>query len=74
MKLTERIRLIDGGGRLEDRVTIDDPKFYTQSWTARVTFVRAPGVSLAEDICAEKLLKTEVRNYWAEHQKAQAAR
>ncbi len=41
---------------------------------AFATLAGAPGVSLAEDICAEKLLKTKVRNYWAEHQQAQAGR
>jgi hypothetical protein len=51
MRVTERVRLIDGGKRLEDRVTIDDPKTFTAPWTARVVFARKPGVDLKEYHC-----------------------
>jgi hypothetical protein len=55
MRVTERVRLIDGGKRLEDRVTIDDPKTFTAPWTARVVFERKPGVELkAEYHCVLK--------------------
>lgn len=49
MRVTERVRLIDGGKRLEDRVTIDDPKTFTAPWTARVVFERKPGVELSAE-------------------------
>jgi hypothetical protein len=51
MKLTERWKLIDGGKRLESRITIDDPQTFTQPWTARVVFERKPGVALKEYNC-----------------------
>jgi hypothetical protein len=54
MRVTERLRLIDGGKRLEDRVTIDDPETFTAPWTARVVFDRKPGVQLAEYNCVLK--------------------
>jgi hypothetical protein len=54
MQVTERLRLIDGGRRLEDRVTIDDPETFTAPWTARVVFDRKPGVTLTEYNCVLK--------------------
>jgi len=61
MKVTERLRLIAGGKLLEDVVTIDDPAVYERPWTTRVTYRRAPGVDLKEDVCAEKLLDPALR-------------
>jgi len=56
LKVTERIRLIDKGATLENRITIDDAETYTRPWTMRVTYRRAPaGTVLKEDICALKL-------------------
>jgi hypothetical protein len=54
MRVTERLRLIDGGKRLEDRVTIDDPEVFTGPWTARVVFDRKPGATLTEYNCVLK--------------------
>lgn len=54
MRVTERLRLIDDGKRLEDVITIDDPHTYTQPWTARVVFERKPGVQLKEYNCVLK--------------------
>lgn len=52
MRVTERVRLIDGGKHLEDQVTIDDPETFTAPWTARVVFERAkPDVQLQEYHC-----------------------
>lgn len=51
MRVTERVRLIDDGRRLEDRVTIDDPDTFTAPWTARVVFERKPNVELKEYHC-----------------------
>jgi hypothetical protein len=61
MKVTERLRLVSGGKLLEDRVTIDDPEHYAAPWTTVVTYRRAPGVDLKEDVCAEKLLDPALR-------------
>jgi hypothetical protein len=54
LRVTERLRLIDGGKRLEDLVRIDDPETFTQPWTARVVFERKPGVELKEYHCVLK--------------------
>ncbi len=51
MRTIEHLRLIDGGKRLEDQVTIDDPATFTEPWTVRVAFERKPGVELAEYHC-----------------------
>ncbi|MEP7243861.1 MAG: hypothetical protein ABI885_09255 [Gammaproteobacteria bacterium] len=56
LRVTERLRLINGGKRLEDLVTFDDPKTFTAPWTARLEFVRRPGTELTEYHC---LLKYE---------------
>ena len=61
MKVVEKLQLTAGGKVLEDRVTITDPANYTRPWTAKVSFRRAPGVELKEDVCAEKLLDPALR-------------
>jgi hypothetical protein len=53
MKVTERLRLIDGGKRLEDVVTIDDPETFTAPWTSRVVLERKKGVQLKEYNCVQ---------------------
>jgi hypothetical protein len=54
MRVTERLRLIDGGRRLEDQVHIDDPATFSEPWTARVVFERKPNVQLKEYNCVLK--------------------
>lgn len=54
MRVTERLRLIDDGKRLEDLVTIDDSATFTAPWTARVVFERKTGVELKEYNCVLK--------------------
>ena len=51
MKVTERVRLIDGGRRLEDVVSIDDPQTFTAPWSARVVLEHKRGVQLKEYNC-----------------------
>lgn len=55
LKLTERLRLKDGGKVLEDRVTIDDAEFYRQPWTVVLEFERQTQVVLREDICLDRV-------------------
>ena len=56
MRVTERLRLIDKGATLENRITVVDPENYTAPWTARITYRKAPpGVTPKEDVCALKL-------------------
>lgn len=54
MRVTERLRLIDGGRRLENLVQIADPETFSAPWTARVVFERKPGVELKEYNCVLK--------------------
>jgi hypothetical protein len=49
----ERWRKIDRGARLEDLVTIEDPGIFTRPWTARITFVYRPDVTIEEYVCGE---------------------
>lgn len=56
MKVSERLRLTDGGQTLENLITIDDPAHYIAPWTTRAVYRRAPqGAEMKEDICALKL-------------------
>lgn len=51
MKITERLRLLDGGRQLENLMTFDDPALYTTPWTTRVVYDSTPGVELKEYNC-----------------------
>ncbi|HEY4030485.1 MAG TPA: hypothetical protein VGM25_09100 [Caulobacteraceae bacterium] len=53
MHLVEHIRKIDGGKKLEDLVTFDDPKVYTKPWTARLLYDWRPDIRFIEYICEE---------------------
>jgi hypothetical protein len=50
MKTTERFRRTDFG-HMEMRVTIDDPKTYTEPFTATIPFELLPDTELIEDVC-----------------------
>jgi len=50
MRVSERIRKLDAD-TLEDLITIDDSKTYTQTWSTRVTYKRQPGRRLKEYVC-----------------------
>jgi hypothetical protein len=51
MRITERLRLLDGGGQLENLVTFDDPTMYAQPWTSRIVYDSKPGLQLKEYNC-----------------------
>lgn len=54
MHVTERWQL--EGKQLTASFTIDDPAFYSEPWTTRLTFKRAPrGTLIKEDVCLERL-------------------
>jgi hypothetical protein len=54
LHLVERVRPIDGGKRLENLVTIDDPVIFTRPWTARLIFERRDDIHLqTEWICGQ---------------------
>lgn len=58
MVLTERLRLLPDG-RLENRLTIEDPQFYTSAWEARVTFRRDPNARVGDDVCPDRIAMGE---------------
>lgn len=54
LKVTERYRLIDAD-TLEDRITIEDPAYFTKPWDAVITYKRQPAALFAEDVCLDRL-------------------
>jgi hypothetical protein len=64
MKVVERFRLTSPN-TLEDLITIEDGKYYTKPWTARVTFRRLPvdDLHLVQEECGEKLLEYPLKAY-----------
>jgi hypothetical protein len=55
LKVTERYRLIDAN-TLENRITIEDPEFFTRPWDGVVTYKRQPDAIFAEDVCLDRLV------------------
>lgn len=54
MVVTERYRLLDAD-TLENRITIQDPEYYSRPWEAVVTYKRQPFALLAEHVCMDSL-------------------
>jgi hypothetical protein len=54
MKVTEHFRLVDPD-TLEDRITIDDPTYFTRPWDAVLTFKRQPATLFHEDVCLDRI-------------------
>jgi hypothetical protein len=54
LKVTERLRLIDEQ-TLENRITIEDPEFFTRPWQSVVTYTRQPYALLPEHVCMDSL-------------------
>jgi len=54
LKVTERYRLVDAN-TLEDRITIEDPAYFTRPWDAVVTYKRQPDAIFAEDVCLDRV-------------------
>ena len=53
--LNERLRLIDGGERLEDVITVTDPKTFSQPWKTRITLRKQDSAYwLKEQVCTDK--------------------
>jgi hypothetical protein len=52
LKTTERIRL-KGADTLEDRITIEDPKYFTRPWQTVVTYQRQPDELFPENVCLD---------------------
>lgn len=55
LRVLERLSVIDGGKRLRNRITIEDPGTFRTPWTTTVTYQRLPGYKMPEDVCAERI-------------------
>jgi len=56
LTVTERLRVLPDG-RLEDRITIDDPENYTQSWDTVLTFHRDASARVTDDVCPDRMAR-----------------
>jgi hypothetical protein len=56
MTITERLRVLPNG-RLEDRITIEDPENYSKPWETVLTFHRDAQARVADDVCPDRLAK-----------------
>lgn len=54
MKLTERLRLKDAD-TLENRITIEDPEYFSRPWETVVTYKRQPDAAFPENVCLDRL-------------------
>lgn len=54
LHVVERLRRTDHN-TLEDAITIDDPKAYTESWTGKQIFSLRPTWTLAEYVCEDNI-------------------
>ena len=54
LTLTERLRVLPDG-RLEDRIAINDPEHYTQTWETTLTFHRDALAAVTDDVCPDRL-------------------
>lgn len=52
--LTERLRILPDG-RLEDRITVEDPGSFTQPWDTILTFHRDGRARVTDDVCLDRL-------------------
>ena len=52
LKTTERIRL-KGADTLEDRISIEDPMYFTRPWQTVVTYQRQPDDPFPENVCLD---------------------
>ena len=55
LRVLERLSVIDGGKKLRNRITIEDPATFRTPWTTTVTYQRLPGYQMPEDVCAERI-------------------
>jgi len=62
LKLTERLSLVDGGQRLRNRMTLEDPDTFTAPWNVTVTYERMKGYQMPEDVCAERIGSSRPRS------------
>ena len=58
LTLTERLHVLPDG-RLEDRITIDDPENYTRPWQTVLTFHRDAAARVTDDVCPDRMARGE---------------
>lgn len=54
MTVTERFTLKDAD-TLENRITIEDPEYFTRPWETVVTYKRQPDAIFPEDVCLDRI-------------------
>jgi hypothetical protein len=54
LSLNERIRLLPNG-RLEDVITVHDPKMFERDWSFKLTFRKTGAKGVEEDVCLDRL-------------------
>jgi hypothetical protein len=52
--LTERLRVL-ADGRLEDRITIEDPETFSKPWETVLTFHRDASARVTDDVCPDRV-------------------
>jgi len=58
LTLTERLRVLPDG-RLEDRITIEDPETFSRAWETVLTFHRDANARVTDDVCPDRLARGE---------------
>lgn len=58
MVLTERLRVLPDG-RLEDRITVEDPDTFTQPWETVLHFHRDGSARVTDDVCPDRIANGE---------------
>jgi hypothetical protein len=58
LTLTERLRVLPDG-RLEDRITIEDPETFTEAWETALTFHRDAAARVSDDVCPDRMAAGE---------------
>jgi hypothetical protein len=58
LALTERLRVLKDG-RLEDRISIEDPENFTEPWETVLAFHRDAAVRVTDDVCPDRLARGE---------------
>jgi hypothetical protein len=58
LTLTEHLRVLPNG-RLEDRITVNDPENYTLPWDTVLTFHRDANARVTDDVCPDRLARGE---------------
>jgi hypothetical protein len=56
--ITERLRVLPDG-RLENRMTFEDPDTFTAPWETVLTFHRDPAARVTDDVCPDRLASGE---------------